>query len=185
MTSMNKKKNIAFNVAFCGIMTAVAVIFMFLSIIPSLAYAVPAFAGIAIWTVSEHMNRKWAYLCYAAAALLSLVLIPEVEANLFFIFFFGYYPTLCIIIGKIKNKVLRFITKLGIFNIAVVIAFNLTVLLLSAEEALEGMEDFGEYAVYIFWGLGNLAFLIYDYALNVFKDFYIRIIKPKIASKLR
>ena len=185
MTYMAKKNNIAFNVAFCGIVTAFSVIIMYLSIIPSLAYAVPALAGMVIWTVSEHMHVRWAYLCYAGASLLSLMLVPEFEANMFFIFFFGYYPTLCILLDKIKNKVLGFLVKLAIFNVAVVIAFNLTVLVLSAEEALEGMEDFGEYAVYIFWGIGNVAFIIYEFSLRVIKKAYDKVLKPKISAKLK
>lgn len=182
---MSKTNRLAFNVAFCGIVSALAVIVMFLSLIPSFAYAVPALAGIVIWTVSEHMKVKWAYLCYAAVGLISFMLVPEVEANLFYVFFFGYYPTLCILIEKITNKVIRFIVKLGIFNAAVVIAYNLTVFLLSAEEMLEGMEDFGEYAVYIFWGFGNIAFIIYDFALGVIKQAYSRVLKPRISSKLK
>ena len=182
---MKKNRNLAFNVAFCGIITAISVIFMYLSIIPSLAYAVPAFAGMVIWTVTEHMSAKWAYLCFAGASLLSLMLVPEFEANMFFIFFFGYYPTLCILLEKIKNKAVRFLIKLGIFNAAVVIAFNITVMVLSAEEALEGMEEFGEYAIYILWGAGNIAFVIYEFSLRIIKQSYIKLLKPKISSKLK
>ena len=182
---MTRPNRLAFNVAFCGIVSAIAVMFMFGSLIPSLAYAVPAFAGMVIWIVTEHMNVKWAYLCYAAVSLISLMLVPEVEANMFFIFLFGYYPILCIHLEKIKNKVLRFILKLVIFNAAVVIAYNILVLLLSAEEMLEGMEDLGQYALYFFWGAGNIAFVIYDLCLVVIKLFYIKMMKPKINSRLK
>lgn len=182
---MSRPNRSAFNVAFCGIVSALAVMFMFGSLIPSLAYAVPAFAGMVIWTVTEHMSVKWAYLCYAAVSLISLMLVPEVEANMFFIFIFGYYPILCIQLEKIKNKVIRFIVKLLIFNIAVVIAYNILVLLLSAEEMLEGMEDLGQYAIFIFWGAGNVAFIIYDFCLKVIKEFYIKMMKPKINAKLK
>lgn len=182
---MSKTNKLAFNVAFCGIVSAFAVIVMFLSLIPSLAYAVPALAGIVIWIVSEHMKVKWAYLCYAATGLISLMLIPELEANLFYIFFFGYYPTLCILLEKIKSGILRFLIKLGIFNITVVIAYNILVFVMSAEEMLEGLEDFGEYAVYIFWGIGNAAFIIYDISLGVIKQAYTKVIKPRISSKLK
>ena len=182
---MSKTTKLAFNVAFCGIVTALASVFMFMSLIPSFAYVVPAFAGMVIWTVSEHMSVKWAYMCYAATSLLAVMLIPEPEANLFFIFFFGYYPTLCILLQKIKNKVLQFITKLAIFNVAVVIAYNLLVFILSAEEMLEGMEFFGELAVYVFWGFGNIAFIIYDFCLKTIKEAYIKLIKPKVSAKLK
>ncbi|MBR5090498.1 MAG: hypothetical protein IK093_13800 [Ruminiclostridium sp.] len=182
---MGKSAKLAFNVAFCGIVTALAAVFMFMSLIPSFAYVVPAFAGIVIWTVSEHMSVKWAYLCYAATALLSVMLIPEPEANLFFIFFFGYYPTLCILLQKIKSKVLCFIVKLAIFNVAVVAAYQLLIILLSAEEMLEGMEFLGELAIYVFWGAGNIAFVIYDICLKTIKEAYIRLIKPKVSAKLK
>lgn len=180
-----KSSNLAFNVAFCGIVSAIGVMVMFGSLIPSLAYAVPAVSGILIWTICEQINFKWAMLSYIAVALLSFMLIPEIEANLFLIFFFGYYPTLREILDKIKNKVLRFVAKLCIFNVAVVIAYNILTVVLSAEQILEGLEDFGQYAVYVFWGVGNVAFVIYEFCLNIIKEFYIKIIKPKLRIKLK
>lgn len=182
---MSRSTKIAFSVAFCGIVTALAAVFMFMSLIPSFAYVVPAFAGMVIWTVSEHMNVKWAYMCYAATALLSVMLIPEPEANLFFIFFFGYYPTLCILLEKIGNKLVRFIVKLAIFNAAVVAAYEILVLVFSAEEMLEGMEFLGELAVYVFWAAGNVAFIIYDFCMKTIKEAYIKLVKPKVAAKLK
>ena len=182
---MSRSKNIAYNVAFTGIVSALSVIAMFGSLIPSFAYAVPALAGIVIWTVSEHINVKWAYLCYAAVGLISFMLVPEIEANFFYIFFFGYYPTLCIALEKIKSKLLRILVKFAVFNAAVVTAYNLLVFVLSAEEMLEGLESFGQYAIYIFWGVGNLAFIVYDYSLITLKQFYIKIVKPKINKKIK
>lgn len=182
---MSKSTKIAFSVAFCGIVTALAAVFMFMSLIPAFAYVVPAFAGMVIWTISEHMSAKWAYMCFAATAVLSFMLIPEPEANLFFAFFFGYYPTLCILLEKIKNKVLRFFVKLAIFNAAVVAAYQILVFLLSAEEMLEGMEFLGDLAVYIFWAAGNVAFIIYDLCLKTIKEAYIKVIKPKVSAKLK
>ena len=182
---MSNPNKTAFTVAFCGIVSALAVIVMFLSLIPSFAYAVPALAGMVIWTVSEHLKSKWAYLCYAAVGLISFMLIPEIEANLFYICFFGYYPTLCIVLEKIQNKLLCFLVKLAIFNASVIIAYNITVFVLSAEEMLEGLEGFGEYAVLVFWGIGNAAFIIYDFAMKTIKQAYIKVIKPKVAAKLK
>lgn len=182
---MKKANRLAFNVAFCGIVTALAAVFMFLSIIPSFAYVVPAFAGMVIWTVTQHMNVKWAYMCYGASCLISLMLVPEPEANMFFVFFFGYYPTLCIVLEKIKNKILRFLVKLVIFNVAVVLAYNLMMILFPLEDALEGMEMFGDLAIYAFWGFGNIAFVIYDFALMTLKEAYIKLLKLKVSAKLK
>jgi hypothetical protein len=50
---------------------------------------------------------------------------------------------------------------------------------------LEGLEGFGEYAVLVFWGIGNAAFIIYDFAMKTIKQAYIKVIKPKVAAKLK
>lgn len=154
--------------------------FMFGALIPSLAYAVPAIAGILIWTVCEQINIKWAFLTYAAVSILSFILVFEYEADLFLLFLFGYYPTLCEILKKISNKIIRYIVKLLVFNVAVIITYNLLCLIFSADEMLEGMESFGQYAVYVLWGMGLIAFIIYDLFLDVAKDLYIKIVKPKL-----
>lgn len=178
--SQNSAKQLSFRISFCAIISALCVIFMFGSLIPSLAYAVPAVAGILIWTICEQINIKWAFLSYIAVTLLSFILIPEIEANFFLMTFFGYYPTLCEILKRIKNKITRYIVKLLIFNISVVITYNILCLILSADKMLEGLEDFGKYAVYILWGTGIIAFIFYDLFLGVAKEIYVKNIKSKL-----
>lgn len=179
------QSRLSFNIAFCGIISAISIIVMFGSLIPAFAYAVPAVAGILIWTISEQINIKWAYLSYGAVALLSFILVPEFEANCFFISLLGYYPILCENLKKIKSKVLRYVIKLAVFNITVVITYQVLCAVLSADKMLEGMESFGQFAVYVLWGLGLFAFIIYDMFLNVAKDLYIKIIKPKFNKLIK
>lgn len=184
---MAKKSSarLSFNIAFCGIMCAMSVVVMFGSLIPAFAYAVPAIAGIILWTISEQISIKWAYLSYIAVALLSFILVPEIEANAFFLSLFGYYPILCESLKNIKNKVVRYIIKLAVFNVTAVITYNVLCAILSADKMLEGMEEFGDYAVYVFWGLGLFAFIIYDLFLDVMKDLYIKVIKPKFNKLIK
>lgn len=181
----NSIQKLSFNVAFCGIICAMSVVVMFGSLIPAFAYAVPAVAGILIWTVSEQINVKWAYLSYAAVGLLSFMLVPEIEANSFFISLLGYYPILCETLKKIKNKVLRYAVKLLIFNVTAIATYKVLCLVLSADKMLEGMEDFGVYAVYVLWGMGLVAFVLYDLFLITAKDLYIKIIKPRLKKLIK
>ena len=181
----NSAKQLSFNIAFCGIISAISVILMFGALIPSLAYAVPAVAGILIWTICEQVNIKWAFLSFACVTLLSFMLIPEIEANCFLLSFFGYYPTLCEVLKKIKNNVFRYIVKLGVFNISVIITYNALCAILSADKMLEGMESFGQYAVYILWGMGLIAFVLYDLFLNVAKELYVKAIKQKLNKLIK
>lgn len=178
-------QHLSFNIAFCGIISAMSVMIMFGALIPSLAYAVPAVAGILIWTIGEQVNLKWAYLSYIAVTFLSFMLVPEIEANCFLLSLLGYYPTLCENLIKIKNKVLRYIIKLLIFNISAVATYQVLCVILSADKMLEGMEDFGQYAVYVLWGMGLAAFVLYDLFLSTAKELYIKIIKPKFNKLIK
>lgn len=183
--SSNSAKQLSFKISFCAIISALCVILMFGALIPSLAYAVPAVAGILIWTISEQISIKWAFLSYVAVTLLSFMLVPEIEANCFLLSFFGYYPTLCEVLKRINNKILSYIIKLLIFNVSVVITYNVLCIILSADKMLEGMESFGKYAVYILWGMGLVAFIIYDLFLGVARDLYVRGIKQKLNKLMK
>ena len=177
--SKNSSKK-AFNIAFCGIITAIAIISMFASLIPAMTYALPAIAGLIIWTASMQVNRKWCILCYIAVSILSFVLVPEIEANMYLVLFFGYYPIVRDLLDVIKNKLLRFLVKIGIFNAAVIIGFNILSLILPFEQLISGMEDFGEYAVLVLWLAANVAFFFYDMCLDSIHYAYDRWLKPKI-----
>ncbi len=183
--SANFTKQLSFRISFCAIISAICVIFMFGALIPSLAYAVPAIVGILIWTICEQINSKWAVLSYVSVVLLSFMLVPEIEANCFLLSFFGYYPTLCETIKKIKNKFIRYIAKLAVFNVSVIVTYNVLCIILSADKMLEGMESFGQYAVLVLWGMGLIAFILYDLFLDVAKDLYIKIIKQKLNKLIK
>ena len=159
---------------------------MFVSIIPSMTYIMPAIAGVIVWTVQAQINGRWAVLSYASAALLSLLLVPEMEAKTFFILLFGYYPLLREAINKsVSFKPARFVIKLGVFNAAAVLSYTLVVHLFGIGDVLDGLEGFGVYAVYVFWGMGNIAFFFYDFALTYIQYAFEHWIKPALNRKIR
>lgn len=176
----NNAARLSLSVAFCGIVSAIGVVIMFGSLIPSLAYAVPAAAGLVIYIVSEQLGKKWAYLSYLTVGLLSFVLIPELEADFFFLTFFGYYPTLRAELMRIRSRALRVLAKLAVFNAAIVLTYQILCALLSTEQMLEGLEEFGVYAVYVLWGSGNLVFVLYDFFLGSSARIYRTYLKPKL-----
>ena len=51
-------------------------------------------AGLVVWIIYREISRKWALLCYAAVALLALLLTPDIESKLLFTGFFGYSPVI-------------------------------------------------------------------------------------------
>ena len=171
---MSERYSKSFKIAYCGIVSALSVVIMLAALIPSMTYVLPALSGICIWTVSEQINRRWGLLSYAVSAILCFMIVPEIEADLYYLFFFGYYPL-----------ILSYIVKFLIFNAAVVIAFQIVSHIMNLEQILEGLEMFGEMAVYVLWGASNVAFLLYDLCLDYLFYGFRKWLKPKINKKIR
>lgn len=182
---MARRIGTSFNIAYCGIIVALSTVIMIAALIPSLTYLLPAVSGICIWTVSEQLNRKWSFLAYAASALLCFMLIPEIEADLYYLFFFGYFPLIKEPIERLRPKPLAFIAKLAVFNGSAVTAFLILSQIMNLEQILEGLEGFGDMAVYVLWGAANIAYLVYDFCLSNLFFAFRKWLKPKINKKLK
>ena len=97
--------NKSIRVAFCGIITALCTVLMFLTGLISIGtYALPAFAGILLIVVVIEMGTGWAWPVYIAVSVLSVLLSGDKEAALLFVLFFGYYPILKAVFEKMQKK---------------------------------------------------------------------------------
>jgi hypothetical protein len=157
---------------------------MMVSIVPGFNYAIPAVSGIFIWSICFFISYKWALLSFVASALLSLLLIPEIEARVVYIAFFGYYPIIRDKLIAVKPVVLRFGVKLAIFNASCVASYHVLVAIIGIDKVLEGMEFTGEMAVYIFWGAANFAFLCYEICLSQLQFVMEKWIKPRFIKRV-
>lgn len=180
----NKKNTLSFKLAYSGIICAVSVLIMYVSIVPGFTYALPAVSGLFIWTIGEQINRKWGVLSFAASCFLAVMLIPEPEAVAFFISFFGYYPLIRDIIRRVDFLPARILLKLIVFNITAVITFQIVSRIIGIERMLEGMEFMGEFAVFGLWGLANVAFLCYDFCLDQLFYAFRKWLKPKLSKRM-
>ena len=182
---MAKNSNLSFRIAYCGIVVALSVVVMYAALIPAMTYVLPAISGICIWTIKEQINRKWGLLAYVACSLLSFILVPEIEANMYLIMFFGYYPLVSDLLEKIKPTFLSYLSKFAVFDIAVVIAFNVVCLIINIDQVLEGLEGFGDMAVYVLWGAANVAFICYDVCLGAIMFAFKKWLKPKFNKRIK
>ncbi len=157
---------------FGAVMSALAVVTMLVSYVPTLTYSVPALAGMFIMVTVIEIGVKWAFFSYVAASVISL-LVAEPEAALFFVFLFGCYPIIKVPLEKIKPKPLAYLLKLICFNAAVLAVYYILTLVM-------GIPMFeGEVKKYVIAGLlvlANFVFLVYDYAIkSVASWYYIRL----------
>lgn len=178
--------SIGYIVSLCGVMSALALSLMFiLGMVPSFEYISPAISGIFIWVIRRHLGVKYGMVSFLAVGALSLLLVPNYEATMMFLFLLGYYPIVRDYLQKIKVNLLQWIVKLAVYAIPSVGAYMVLVHLFGMEYLLEDASDFGKYGSLVLLGLGAVAFVLYDVFIGLFEPFYDKIIMPKIQKRLK
>ncbi len=156
-------------ITLCGLMAALASLFMLTSYFPYLTIAIPAMAGLFVMVSVIELGAKWGILTYLASAVI-VFLIAEPEAKLLYILFFGYYPILKAVMERQKSRVLEYIVKFLIFNVAIVLTYSVFAGVFGIE--LGDFDDFGKYTVVILLTVANIVFIIYDKAVSQLAGFY-------------
>lgn len=157
--------------AICGMIAALSVIIMMLTVIPVMTYAAPAFAGILLMVIVIEINKKWAFGVYVAVGLLSLLLATDKEAAVMYVAFFGYYPIIKAILESKLPKLLEWITKFSIFNVAMVVSYFVLIRVFGL--SMEDMNELGKYGPIILLAMGNVVFLVFDIAITRLATLYI------------
>ncbi len=105
--------------ALASVLGALAVLFLFLGgVLPLALYACPLLASACLLPVREECRASYQWCCFFAAAILGLLLGPDKESALLFCFL-GYYPLVQPSLDAIGSRALRFLTKLGLYVLAV------------------------------------------------------------------
>lgn len=118
----------AAKVALCGVVSALSVVLMLMTgIVPVATIALPALAGCLTIAIVAETNVRYGFAVYCVVSVLAILLTPDREAILFYILFFGYYPTLYGLLMRIKRKPLRVLAKFGVFNLAMALETALAV----------------------------------------------------------
>ncbi|MBO4452525.1 MAG: hypothetical protein J5793_01180 [Clostridia bacterium] len=160
--------------AYAGLFTALCVALLFLgSVIEVLDLSTAALGSLIIIAAMIELGKGYAIAVYAAASLLSALLLPNKAPAVYFILFSGYYPVLKVFLNNIKPKPLSYAARFAVFDIALAGAALVTVYLLNTPIEFE-----------VYWWiagilLANGVFFVYDIALERMSLFYVRHIKSK------
>ena len=152
-------------IALCGVTVALEVVCLLLSSVPIASLSLAVFAGILSFPIVIEAGRRAGIGVYVAAALLSLLLVPEMEGKAVFIAFFGYYPVFkAWLEQKRLPRPAEWALKLALFNLSVVAAYALllTVFHLDPDSFSIG----GVSLPWVFLLAGNGIFLLYDLCLT-------------------
>lgn len=170
--------------AFCGVIAALSTVLMFLTgLAPTATLALPAIAGCLLIPVVVEAGLAWGAGVYGVCCVLSFLLAPDREAFLFYLLFFGYYPVLYAVLGRIRGRVLRYAAKLLVFNAAVALEVLLSVYVLGVP--VESFFILGWIGPVVMWMLANAVFILYDLALDGLILQYYRRLHPRLGKLLK
>lgn len=170
--------------AVSGVVAALGVVLMlFQGLVPAASIGIPALAGCLLIPVVAEAGVPWAFGSYGATAALSLLLAPDREAALIYTLFFGYYPALFALLGRVRQKPLRALLKLLAFNAAAVSEALLALYLLHIP--LGSLTFLGIHTPLWLLLAANVVFLAYDYALAGLIATYFQRLHPRLSRTLQ
>ena len=171
-----------FKIAFCAVISALSVVFMFLTgIIPIGTYALPCIAGAVLCAVVIECGYPAAFSVYIVSSVLSFFIAGDKEAVLYYALFLGCYPVIKGLIEKIRYTILQWIFKYCVFNVSMVACFYLGTYILSIPK--ESYVVFGVYLPWAFLIAGNVIFAVYDLCLTRIITIYVNILRKKLKFK--
>ena len=150
------------SLALSGVLAALAVVLLCLGgVIPGAVFCAPILAMSVLLPVLEELGPKAAGTAYAAVAILSLLLSPDRETALVYVFF-GWYPILRPRIAALPSRLLRLAARLAVCNVTALLLYGLVLRLMGlTAELLESAWYFNAALL----AAGNVVFLLTDSTL--------------------
>lgn len=158
-----KRNTQAFQMAFGGVMAALAVVIMCLgTMIPFATFACPMICMVMMQLVVGFCGQRTGWAWYGAVAILALLLGPDKEAAAVFVFL-GYYP---ILKPKFERWKFPVLWKLVFFNVAVGVMYFILLRLLGLDQVVQDYEEMGVVMTAVTLLLGNVTFFLLDVILS-------------------
>lgn len=166
--------------ALTGMLCALAVVIMMLGgLVPLATFCCPALAGLMLIPIFVECGERMSWCAYAAIAALSLILCPDKEAALL-LAFVGYYPILRWRLDQLRSGLVRVVAKLGVFNLAIIVMYALSILVLRMDQILTEYREMGLALTAACLLLGNVALLLYDRVIGIMTALYVNKVRNKL-----
>ncbi len=165
-------------VALGGMLTALSLVFLLLAgVLPVMQLVFPAVAGLLLVVVVLELHIKWAWGIFAAVAILGLLLCPDKNVIIFYVFFFGHYPLLKNYIERLRSRIVQWLIKIPLFNVCIVLAYLVIAKLFGVPT------DAVRYGYLFTLALANVEFVLYDIALSRLIVMYIYRVRKLLHRK--
>ena len=127
-------------IALGGILAALALVIMcFVGIIPIATYICPMICLMICAVVLRYCGRRIAWAWYAAVAILSLLMGPDLEAKALFLVL-GYYPIIKPFFDKLP---IRLLWKLVYFNAVIIATYSALFYTMGIDEVIAEYQELG------------------------------------------
>ena len=157
-----KRKSAAARAAYPAILSALALVFVYLgSVAPTGSWGIVAAAGLLPAAAVISIGLKAGFLCWATAALLAFLFVPDKFCALLFGVLFGLYPMVKSLVEQLRKKPVEYVLKLAFFNAA----FTIIYLTMAAAVAASIPQTLGR-SMWILYLTANVVFLMYDYGFS-------------------
>ena len=185
-----KQLSQASKTAIGGMTVALSVVLLIPTALEIFVYALPALAGFLVLFCVIELGKSWAFGVYFATSALSLLFVPNKEAAVMYTAFFGYYAIVKALLENSKlPRVVEYLLKFLIFNVSV-IASSLVLIHLFGMPINDvlGVDDgvwWAKYALPVMLIMGNVVFLVFDFALTRMAMVYLKLLQPKLRKRFR
>lgn len=149
-------------VALGGVLAAGSLAVLWLACVaPSGQLGVTAVAGLFPVGAVLSAGRGAGLMCWGAASVLGLLLLPDKGVALMYLLFFGLYPVVKSCLERQRGRGLEWAGKLAFFNAA------LSLLWFAFQGLfLPSLPEWMSARIWVLYGAGNVIFLAYDVALS-------------------
>lgn len=150
-----------------GVLAALSLLLLYAAtLMPSGRIGMVAVAGLVPAAAVISGGLAAGFLCYGAAGLLGLLLLPDKGCALLYAIFFGLYPMVKSAIERLRKLPLELLLKLVFFNIV------LAILLFGFSSLLFPLLPELLHSPLPIFLVGNGAFLLYDYGFSKLATYY-------------
>lgn len=161
---MPSKRTSASQIAFGGLMAALAVVIMAMgTLIPVATYVCPVLCCMILQLVRKSCGDRIGWAWYGAVAILALILAPDKEAAAVFAAI-GYYPILKPKLDGCKGK---WLWKVLYFNSVILALYWCLMHILGMEQITSEFAGMGIAMTVLLLILGNVTFFLLDRLLEM------------------
>ena len=157
------RNNQASAIALGGVMAALAMVFLCLTVIPVATFVSPALCMLLLRIVARQCGRRIGWAWYGAVAILGVLLAPDKEAAAVFVFL-GYYPLLKPVFDRWKPS---WLWKGLYFNAAIAVLYTLLLKVFGMDQLAQDYAELGSALTAVMMVLANITFFMLDRLLGM------------------